>query len=167
MTTAIPLMKVPPILVVIASAGATWFSVKHLPPAMLFVYLTAAIVFDLITGLIKSWKKGIATSSIGFRATVTKLGMYSAVIVGGIIIVNVLGINGNDSNVVPMFMKWLMSFLIFIECYSIFENVSETYPDSMLTKFLIDPILKLLKGKLSQTIQYESSTSKRESSRTL
>lgn len=169
MTATIPLIKVPPVLVVIASAGATWFSVKHLPPAMLFVYLTAAIVFDLVTGLIKSWKKGIATSSIGFRATVTKLGMYSGVIVGGIIIVNVIGINGNDSNVVPLFMKWLMSFLIFIECYSIFENVSETYPNSMLTKFLIDPVLKLLKGKLSQTqaFDHESSTSKTESSRTI
>ena len=157
---SISLLKIPPALFVIASSGATWFSIKHLPPNMLFIYLSVAIVFDLVTGLVKSWKKGEVTTSIGFRATVYKLAMYTGVIVGGIIIVNVISINGSDNTLVPMFMKWLLSFLIFIECYSIFENVSETYPNSNLTRFLIDPVLKMLKGKLSQTQSINNESSK-------
>lgn len=142
----------PPLLLLIASGVATWFSVQHTPSPMLFIYLTAAIVFDLITGLLKSWKKGTVTSSVGLRATVTKLGMYSAVIVGGIIIVNVLSIQGAEA-LIPNMMNWLMSFLIFIEVYSILENVSETYPDSMLTKYVIHPIMVLLRGKITKNDQ--------------
>lgn len=135
----------------LAATAATWFSIKYTPAPMLFVYLSGAIIADLITGLLKSWKKGKATTSIGLRATITKMGVYSMVIVGSIIIVNVLHINSGaseDSTLLLHLMNWLLSFMVFIECYSVFENVGEAYPNSLFVKYVVNPVLKLLKGRL-------------------
>lgn len=132
-----------------AGAGFTWFSVKYLPAAMLLLYLVVAVAFDLFTGLLKSWTKGIATSSIGLRKTVIKIGSYVGTIVMVTILVNLVGLVDSTNNFnLTILLDALMGFMVFVELYSICENISEAYPNSPLSKYMIGPILKFLKGKI-------------------
>ena len=132
-----------------AGAGFTWFTVKYLPATMLLIYLVVAVAFDLMTGLLKSWSKGIATSSIGLRKTIIKIGSYVGTIVMVIILINLVDIMDSTDNFnLAILLDALMGFMVFIELYSICENISEAYPNSPLTKYMIGPIIKLLKGRL-------------------
>jgi phage-related holin len=128
---------------------AGWFEVYFLPKPMLLFFLFGAILVDFITGLVKSWSKGVATSSSGFRKTVMKLGGYLGAIIGMWFMSNVLMLMYPQKVVdYSVLVNGTIGFLTFIEFYSIFENVYEFNPNSYLSRFFIKRVMRLLKGKL-------------------
>lgn len=131
-----------------AGAAWGWFEIVAVPKPMLLVLLFGAIIIDLLTGLIKSWNLGKATSSTGFRKTVTKVGAYVGVILGVWFLSNIMNGMYETAFDYAVFVNACIGFLTFIEIYSIFENVYEIDPNSLLSKKFIKPILKFLKGKL-------------------
>jgi len=128
-----------------------WFSVKYVPSLMIFFWLVIAVLGDLFTGLLKAWSKNQATTSTGLRRTATKIGSYCGAVVVVVILVNMLGfVDYENKYNLEILINGLVGFMVFIELYSICENISEAYPNSPLTKWLIIPMMKKLKGKLSK-----------------
>lgn len=154
MNTILSIFK-SPTLVVLSTSFATWFSIKYIPAPMLFFWLVVAVAGDLFTGLLKSWSKGQSTKSVGLRRTIMKIGAYMLTIIGVIIFVNMIGIADTNNSVdLKYLIDFLLAFMVFIEIYSMFENISEAYPDSLLVKYLVAPIMKLLKGRLDKGKQF-------------
>lgn len=137
-----------PTLIVLATSFA-WFSVKFVPSAMILFWLAAAVLLDLITGVLKAWSKGSNTTSTGLRKSVIKIGSYVGTVVMVTILVNVVGVvDVNNRYDLTLLIDALMGFIVFIELYSICENIDEAYPRSLLSKYLITPLLKFFRGKL-------------------
>lgn len=119
------------------------------PKPMLVLCLIGSMILDLLTGLLKSWKNGQATTSSGFRKTVTKTGTYVGVILGMYLLATMLNtLHPQDAFSYIHLVNGTISFLVFIELYSIFENAYEIDPNSFLSKYLIKRVLKFLKGNL-------------------
>lgn len=137
-------------LLAITGAGFAWFSIKYLPSAMLLFWLVLSIGLDLITGVLKAWSKGESTTSTGLRKTVVKIGSYVGTVVMVIILLNLIGIVDTTNRFnLTILIDALMGFMVFIELYSICENIDAAYPNSPLSKYMITPILKFLKGKIN------------------
>lgn len=127
----------------------SWLSVRYLPSAMLLIWLALAVFIDLITGLLKAWSKGETTTSNGLRKTIVKIGSYVGTIVMVIILVNVVETVGFSTKFdLTILIDTLLGFMVFIELYSICENIEEAYPNSPLTLYMMRPILKFLKGRI-------------------
>lgn len=129
--------------------SATWWSVleiEFIPPPGKMALLFAAIMADLFTGLLKSWKLGIKTNSQGLKRTAIKIGMYAAIMIAVWLLANIM----DDISPITVsygFMVTLtVGFLTFIEIYSIFENIYEADKESFLSVYLIGPALKWMKG---------------------
>lgn len=126
-----------------------WFEVTAIPKPMLLFFLFGAMAVDFITGLLKSWGLGLATSSSGFRKTVSKVGMYAGAIMGMWFIANMLGLMYPTKTVdYSVLVNGSIGFITFIEIYSIFENIYQISPNGQLSRLFIKPVLKFLKGKL-------------------
>lgn len=123
-----------------------WFEVAAMPKPMLLFFLFGAITVDFITGLIKSWTLGKATTSIGFRKTVSKLSTYVGAIIGIWFLANLFNMMYETDY--SLLVNGALFFLSFIELYSVFENLYQIAPKSLLSIYFIKPILKFLKGKL-------------------
>lgn len=128
--------------------AASWLEIAFLPKPMMLLLLVFAMIIDLITGLIKSWKKGVATASAGFQRSVVKLSRYVSVVIGVWLLANVLGNMSGAKVDYTYFVNACIGFLSFIEIYSIFENVYEIDPAGPLSKWFVGPVLKFLRGKL-------------------
>lgn len=136
-------------LLLILSAGFTWFAVKYLPSEMALFWLASALLLDLVTGLLKAWAKKMCSTSAGFRKTIIKIGTYCATIVVLTILVNIVGfIDVEDKYPLSIMINALLYFMTFIELFSVCENISIAYPRTPLTKYLIEPLLKFMKGRL-------------------
>ncbi len=136
-------------LLVILSTGFAWFSIKYLPSAMLLFWLVISVFADLVTGLLKAWSQGRSTTSTGLRKTIIKIGSYVGTVVMVVVLVNLVGlVDITNKFDLTILIDALMGFMVFIELYSICENINQAYPDSLLSKCMITPILKFLKGKL-------------------
>lgn len=144
--TMITILKTPTSAI---TAGLfSWLTIEYFPSAMLFFYLLVAMLGDFITGLLKSWKKGQHTSSEGLRRSITKVLSYCGAILVIMVMVNVIGLvdDGNKYDL-AMIINGLMGFIVFVECYSICENISEAYPESPLVKYFIVHIMTFLRGR--------------------
>ena len=126
----------------------SWFTIEYFPSAMLFFWLLIAMLGDFITGLLKSWKKGSHTSSEGLRRSITKVLSYCGAILVIMTLVNVIGLvdDGNKYDL-AIIINGLMGFIVFVELYSICENITEAYPESPLVKYFIIHIMSFLRGR--------------------
>jgi len=139
-----------PITAIMATLFAL-FSIEYLPSFMLLIWLLAAMLGDFVTGLLKSWATKQITTSEGFRKSVTKVLSYFGAILVITTLVNVIGlIDKSNTYDLTFVINGLMGFIVFTELYSICENILAAYPDSPLTKFVINPIMKFLRGKFEQ-----------------
>lgn len=135
----------------ILSAFFAWLSIKYVPSAMLLFWLVCAVGGDLVTGLLKAWAKKKCTVSRGFRKTIVKILSYTGTIVAVMVLVNVVGIvDVNNNYNLTILIDSLMGFMVFIELFSICENISIAYPGAPLTKYLVNPMLKFLKGRIQK-----------------
>lgn len=149
MNTLLTISKHPALLFI--GAAFSWLSIHFVPSVMILFWLVIAVAFDLLTGVLKAWSKGDSTTSTGLRKTVIKIGSYVGTVVMVVILVNVIGVvDVNHKYDLSILIDTLMGFMVFIELYSICENISEAYPNSPLVTYMIGPILKFLKGKISK-----------------
>ena len=128
-----------------------WFEIQFLPKPMAVFLLGSMMIVDLATGIVKSWKKGEATSPEGFQRTVVKVTRYCSLVCVCVAMANVININSPKSFDYSFVVNGCLGFLTFVEIYSICENVYEIDPDGILSKWLIKPFLKALKGKLKNS----------------
>lgn len=136
-------------LLLISGAVTSWLSIKFFPSAMLVFWLVIAVALDLITGVMKAWSKGEGTTSTGLRRTVVKIFSYVGTIIMVIILVNMIGfVDVSNKYNLTILIDSLTGFMVFIELYSICENIAEAYPNSPLVEYMISPLIKFLKGKL-------------------
>ena len=127
-----------------------WFEVEFIPAPMRIFFLGAAMAIDLASGLVKSWKNGHITTSAGFQRSVVKLSRYCSVIIATWFLANILG-TVSPANIDYAYMvNGTIGFLTFIEIYSIFENVYEIDPTGPLSRYLVGPVLKILKGNMNR-----------------
>ena len=141
----IMLLKSPPFLGIFL--GCTWFNLTYLPTANFMFILGIAVFVDLITGIAKAWTKGENTTSSGLRKTITKLIQYGGFIIVGVLLLN---ITIGDSNLARYrtVIDGCFLFMILIELISICENVVEVSPDSKIVRYVINPFMKLIKGRM-------------------
>lgn len=138
-------------LLLLVGLLSTITELKFLPDGSIVELMGLSIFLDLITGLLKSWRKGIVTSSQGFKDTVIKILVYCSCIIAIWILLCIVSQTG-ISFMIPAVkvLNGVVAFITFTELYSIFENIDAAYPNSAFNQYLIAPILKLLKGKLSK-----------------
>ena len=131
------------------AAGVAWLEVIVIPNPVLIFVLLGAMMIDLLTGLLKSWNEGKATTSNGFRKSVIKFTTYACAIIGmwflAVLLKQMYG--GFDYTIL---VNLTICILSLIELYSVFENVNAISPNSMLSKYLAKPVLKGLRGLLKQ-----------------
>lgn len=127
---------------VILGIQLTW-----LPNLSLLTWLTVAITIDFITGVLKSKvaKKEI-TSSL-YRETIKKIIQYFGCISLCLLVQN---ISKSEHEYLGYFDDGVISFIIYIEVVSIFENLYEVDSTSLLSKLLIKPALTVLKFGLEK-----------------
>jgi len=129
----------------------SWFTIEYFPSAMLCFWLLVAMLGDFITGLLKSWKKGEVTSSEGLRRSITKVLSYGGAILVIMTLVNVVGlVDTTNSYDLAIVINGLMGFIVFVELYSICENINQAYPDTPLTIYFIAPVMKFLRGRFER-----------------
>jgi len=95
-------------------------------------FLLVLMFLDLVTGVVKAWKKGKFITSTGFRDTVIKVFQYGIFL----IVIHVLisfQINGETVALLNYADEAGYTFLIVIEAKSIFENLQSINPKLDLT----------------------------------
>ncbi|RYD50656.1 MAG: hypothetical protein EOP52_13420 [Sphingobacteriales bacterium] len=128
-----------------------WLEIAFLPNPMLIFCLFGAMLIDLITGLLKSWSTGKATTSTGFRKTVAKITMYFSLITATWILANLLQVMWSSVKIdYSPLVNLVIGILSFIELYSVFENVYAMAPNSPISRYVAKPFLKLLRGMLDR-----------------
>lgn len=127
--------------------GCTWFQFKYLPSINFMFILTIAMIIDLITGIIKAWVKGENTTSQGLRQTLIKFIQYGGFILVGILLLNV---SVGDKNLLKYsyVIDGSFVFILLIEFISICENLIEINPHSKIVLYVINPFMKLIKGRI-------------------
>ena len=137
-------------LMILLSTSLSWLSIKYLPSGMLMMLLAGSVLLDLITGILKAWSKKICSKSEGFKRTIIKIMVYCATIVVVVILFNIIGlVDVNNKYDLTFLVNGQIAFMIFIELYSVCENILIAYPNSPLTRFMIKPFIKFLKGRLN------------------
>lgn len=161
-STMISILKTP--TSAIASGFFSWFTIEYFPSAMLCFWLLVAMLGDFITGLLKSWKKGEVTSSEGLRRSITKVLSYGGAILVIMTLVNVVGlVDTTNSYDLAIVINGLMGFIVFVELYSICENINQAYPDTPLTIYFIAPIMKFLRGRFERLPLPENNQNEKDS----
>jgi phage-related holin len=117
------------------------------PPVHLFGLMGIAIGLDFITGVAKAVVMQEARTSNGYRKTVKKFIQYGGSIAVTLMIRYLLS---KQPELEPgmKYVNWLgnglMVFIILIEFTSIFENLYAIDKSSMMSKYIIKPMLKIL-----------------------
>lgn len=128
---------------------AVWMQIEFIPKLDLILLLGCSIFLDLAAGFIKARKSGTIQKG-KLLDTGYKIAIYSIIISSVTIMANVMVRTPGKGE--PMFDYSIISditicFLSTIEIYSTFKNIASTYPNSVLSMYLINPLIKLLEGK--------------------
>jgi len=122
------------------------------PDGRLVLGLFFLMVIDLITGVHKSSKKRIATSSNGFRMTINKGTMYFSFLSAVFVIANVAKPGVPNTGIVNTALDNLLNVILlmsmYIEFKSILENIIEAHPSNDVVKYLVKPLHNVLILKL-------------------
>jgi phage-related holin len=114
---------------------------NFLPNITMLGWVFFAVLVDFLTGVLKAkLNKQILTSG-GFRQTSIKCLQYIGLIVGGIIIGNAFE---KQSDIVTWVNDGLLIFIIYVEVYSIFENLYAMNPNSKVAKMIFKPAMRIL-----------------------
>lgn len=96
--------------------------------AVPFFVLCVLMAADYITGMVKSWQKGILSSKTGLKGFVKKL-CYGLAVIAAVgvdyVVLTLSGAFGYDISVKPFFALLCTVWLIINECISILENLTE------------------------------------------
>lgn len=135
-------------LTILLTVGFQWLVIEYLPAPMAVFWLVVATLLDLWTGLLKAWATKRCSTSIGFRRTLIKIGSYTAIVVFVTAFVNILGIvDQNKQYNLSILINALMGLMIFVELFSVLENISLAYPRSPMVRMFVKPMMKILRGR--------------------
>jgi phosphatidylglycerophosphate synthase len=123
-----------------ATIGALVF-----PAPILLVFMALMILIDFVTGYAAAVAQQQNRTSSGLRKTITKLIQYGSVIVISMVVVN--SANYSDQEwvklILPKLNNALVVYIIYIEIYSVLENLLVLSPNSAFTQFLVKPLYQL------------------------
>jgi phage-related holin len=128
--------------------SVTFYFLKILafPSVELLVLVYLAIGFDFITGVLKAVVTDVERNSKGYRETIRKLIQYTFAIICVMILGGIAAIQGIFTN--TAFLAYvkdgLCCFIIFVEVTSILENIYAIDKKSMLSKYFIQPLLRVM-----------------------
>jgi hypothetical protein len=121
-----------------------FIKIQFFPNAQLLLWMTIAVILDLVTGIAKAIVKGEARTSAGYRKTIIKVFQYVGAIAAAVILQNVGSINDATKALLSYVNDGLTVFITYIEVTSIFENLYEVDNKTVLSKYFYEPILKIL-----------------------
>lgn len=125
----------------IAYISLLFLKITFMPNLNLLMWVAVAVAIDLVTGVAKSAFHNIKPTSGGFKRTIVKALQYAGLIVAGIVI-------GNTTKESNELVQWIndgmLLFLIYIEVYSIIENLRDLNPESKIAKMIFVPLLSIL-----------------------
>lgn len=116
------------------------------PDLELLAIVFITLLIDFITGVVKSVVVGKERNSKGYRESITKLVQYT----GAIVTVMLLGALANFQGIFTNieYLSWIKDgvccFIVFIEVTSILENIYAVDKKSMLSKYFIQPLLRVM-----------------------
>jgi hypothetical protein len=120
---------------------------KLIPSVNLMLILAIAILFDLCTGIAKAKLQKVKITSAGYRDTIIKFIQYF----GALAIVVALRFVMSKQPELLEHVKYadyivsgVLCFSVFIEATSALENISELDKKSPFSRYLIQPLLRLL-----------------------
>jgi phage-related holin len=131
-------------------ALTTWLlniKFQFLPAADLFLVFIITIALDFVTGIAKAKTQGLLITSSGYRKTIIKLMQYGGAIAISMLLKYVSLRNAEffeSSKYVGWLTTGLLIFIIFIEVTSILENLTELDKKSPFSRFILQPLYKLL-----------------------
>jgi predicted neutral ceramidase superfamily lipid hydrolase len=122
------------------------------PASSLVLALAFVIFFDFVTGCRKARKKGIATTSKGFRKTIDKFISYgSAVAISCVLCFVAQYTGGEAAKIISGFLNnGVVCLCIYIEVVSICENSIEINRNSSLSVYFFTPLHKFLTLQLKR-----------------
>lgn len=120
--------------------------VTFLPSVSLLLYMAIAIVLDFGTGIVKAKVLNQVRTSAGYRRTVIKFLQYGGSIAIGLLLANAGEGKAGESfrAMLSYFNDGLILFIIYIEATSVFENIYAIDQNSMISRYFIAPVLKIL-----------------------
>ncbi|MFX1709060.1 phage holin family protein [Chitinophaga sp. CC14] len=127
------------------------------PNTTLLVWVYVAMVFDLVTGVAKSIVLKMIRTSTGMMDTLKRFIQYTGAIVAAIILANVAP---KDNLVTGYISDALLVLIIYIEVFTIFDNLKAIDNNSLFSKYFITPILKLLTFSLKKNTAQNSEDEK-------
>ncbi len=117
----------------------------------LLVAMVVAMAMDFVTGVIKAKIQKVARTSEGYRLTVKKIVQYF--MAAGLC----LGLNylvktviAEKTEAILYINMFVLFFIIYIEVTSILENLYEIDNKSKFSKYLIKPLLSIMKFGLEK-----------------
>lgn len=118
-----------------------FIKLNFLPNVTLLGWVFFAVLIDFITGVLKAKLTKQVVNSQGFRQTAIKSLQYIGLIVGGIIIGNSFE---KQSDIVSWVNDGLLMFILYVEVYSIFENLYAMNPNSKIAQRVFAPAMRIL-----------------------
>ncbi len=118
-----------------------FIKLTFLPNITMLGWVFFAVLVDFITGVIKAKMNKQLLTSGGFRQTSIKCLQYIGLIVGGIIIGNSFE---KQSDIVKWVNDGLLMFILYVEVYSIFENLYALNPNSKIATMIFKPAMRIL-----------------------
>ena len=122
------------------------FKLTFLPDANLLAWLLIAVSVDFITGFSKAIARKEQRTSKAMRRTIIKLLQYTGVLAVVLIIGNAAKDNkfANVQTLMEYANSGLLIFMIYIEAVSILENLLAIDDKSMLSRYVLKRIYKIL-----------------------
>lgn len=113
------------------------------PPNHHLMYAVFSVIgIDFLTGVAKAKMNKVARTSEGYRKTVIKFLQYFVAI---FVCYGAGKLIPDEKEILAQSAGFVMLFVIYIEVTSIFENLYEIDKKSQFSKYLIRPVLAILK----------------------
>lgn len=131
---------------ILSIAILLFLKVTFLPSVSLLFYMAIAIILDFITGILKAKVLKQVCTSAGYRKSVVKFLQYGGSIAIGLVLANVGEGRTADAfkSMISYFNDGLLLFIIYIEVTSVFENLYAVDNRTVMSKYFIAPVLKIL-----------------------
>lgn len=122
------------------------FQIVFFPNISLIIWAFIAMGIDFFSGLIKSKFINEKATSGRLKDTVGKYVQYVGAMVLGIILNNTIK---QDNQILEYVNDGLIIFIIYVEVFSIIENLIAIAPDSPITNIVFKPLLNILSLRIN------------------
>lgn len=141
--------------------------VTFLPSVSLLFYMAVAIILDFVSGIVKAKVLRQVRTSSGYRRSVIKFLQYGGSIAIGLVLANAGEGTTADSfkAMLSYFNDGLILFIIYIEVTSVFENLYAVDNKTLMSRYFIAPVLKILTWQIKNNpviMQAENNKNKEE-----